>query len=86
MDARGADYELRYTFFMVADILHLVESRPFVPFVIVTSSGRRYKVPTADHVGLNPQRTRVIVYFDDDGHVPISPLHITAVEVESAPA
>ncbi|MFN2507226.1 MAG: hypothetical protein ABR589_00450 [Chthoniobacterales bacterium] len=73
-------------FFMVADILHLLEARPFVPFAIVTSSGQRYRVPTTDHIGFNPKRTRVIVYFDDDGHVPISPLHITAVEVEPASA
>jgi hypothetical protein len=33
---------------------------------IVTSRGRRYPVPSADHAGLNPQGSRVVVWFNDD--------------------
>jgi hypothetical protein len=37
-------------------------------------------VPTADHVGVNPRGSRVVVWFDDDSSVTISGLHITAIE------
>ncbi len=84
-EGRGGDCSRGYTCDVIADIVHLVEAQPFTPFSIVTSSGQRYNVPTADHIGFNPKRTRVIVYFDDDGHVPIAPLHITAIEVDAAP-
>ncbi len=67
---------------MIADVHHLLEVRPFKPFSIVTSAGKSYNVPTADHATMNPQRTRVIVFLDDDSHVTIAPLHIASIEQE----
>ena len=68
---------------MIADVRHFLESGPFEPFVIVTSSGSRYRVPSADHVTVNPQRSRVVVWFDDESGVIISGLHIASVEKEA---
>jgi len=68
---------------MIADVRHFLESGPFEPFVIVTSSGNRYRVPSADHATINPQRSRVVVWFDDESGVIISGLHIASVEKES---
>ena len=55
---------------------------PFEPFAIVTSSGIRYRVPSADHATINPQSSRVVVWFEDESGVIISGLHIAAVEKE----
>ena len=65
---------------MIGDIRQHLEASPFQAFTIVTSSGRRYPVPSADHAGLNPQGTRVVVWFDDDSSVTISGLHVVAIE------
>jgi hypothetical protein len=65
---------------MIGDIRHHLETALFEPFTIVTTSGRRYSVVTADHVGLNPQGSRVVVWFDDDSSMTISGLHIAALE------
>ena len=68
---------------MIADIRRFLESGPFEPFVIVTSSGNRYRVASADHANINPQGTRLTVWFDDDSGVIVSGLHIAAVEKEA---
>ena len=65
---------------MVGDIRQYLGAAPFEPFTIVTTSGRRYSVATADNVGLNPRGSRVVVWFDDDSSVTISGLHIAAIE------
>ena len=65
---------------MIADVHHFLESGPFEPFAIVTSSGVRYRVPSADHATINPQGSRVVVWFEDESGVIISGLHIAAVE------
>jgi hypothetical protein len=65
---------------MIGDIRQHLEAAPFEPFTIVTSSGRRYSVPSADHAGLNPRGTRVVVWFDDDASVTIAGLHVAAIE------
>jgi hypothetical protein len=59
-----------------------LEAAPFEPFTIVTSSGQRYSVPSADHASLNPRGTRVVVWFDDDASVTIAGLDVTAIEKE----
>jgi hypothetical protein len=41
---------------MIEDVRQHLAARPFEPFVIVTSSGHRYRVPSADHAGINPPR------------------------------
>ena len=65
---------------MMGDIREQLQVAPFEPFTIVTTSGDRYPVPSADHAGLNPRGSRVIVWFDDDSSVTISGLHIAAIE------
>jgi hypothetical protein len=42
------------------EIRAFARATPFIPFVIVTSSGARYRVPTGDHIILAPTT-------DDDG-------------------
>jgi len=52
---------------------------PFVPFVVRTSDGHEYSVPTVDHAFITPRGNRVIV-IDDEGTVNIlGRLHINAV-------
>ena len=65
---------------MIGDIRQHLEAAPFEPFTIVTTSGMRYPVATADHGGLNPQGSRVVVWFNDDSSLTISGLHIAAIE------
>ena len=65
---------------MIGDLRQHLEATPFEPFTIVTTSGRRYSVATADHIGLNPRGSRVVVWFDDESGVTISGLHIAAIE------
>jgi hypothetical protein len=65
---------------MMELIQRLANTQPFQPFTIVTSGGMRYRVASHEHIGFNPSRTRVIVFFDDEGQVTVSALHITSVE------
>jgi len=52
---------------------------PFAPFLVLTSDGHEYSVPTVDHAFITPRGNRVIV-VDDEGTVNIlGPLHINAV-------
>lgn len=57
-----------------------MHAAPFEPFTIVTTSGRRYPVPSADHAGINPTSSRVVVWFGDDGSVTVGGLHVAAIE------
>ena len=68
---------------MIADVRQFLESGPFEPFARVTSSGNRYRIPSADHATINPQGSRVVVWFEDESGVIISGLHISAVEKEA---
>jgi hypothetical protein len=68
---------------MIADIRQRLQAGPFEPFAIVTSSGNRYRVASADHAGIDPRGTRVVVWFDDDSHITVSGLHIVAIEQEA---
>ena len=43
------------------------------------SSGQRYPVASADHAGVSPTGGRVVVWFDDEGSVTVSGLHIVAL-------
>jgi hypothetical protein len=48
-----------------------LSARPFVPFVLITNSGDRYNVKTADHADLPPpdeqtgERTGYFVVYND---------------------
>ena len=70
---------------MIADVRHHLEARPFEPFSIITSSGNRYRVATADHADINPIGNRTVVWFDDGGSVTVAGLHIVYIEKETTP-
>jgi hypothetical protein len=68
---------------MAGDVKKLLSARPFVPFTIVTSGGSRYEVPTAEHCGIDPQSSRVVVWFDDGSGITIAGLHIASLEQQT---
>jgi hypothetical protein len=68
----------------VRDIRQLLDTRPFQPFSIVTGAGKQYRIPTADHAGVNPAGSRVVIWFDDGSGVTISALHIASLEQEKS--
>lgn len=57
-----------------------IERRPFVPFRIVTTSGRAYDVPTVDHVGFLPILRMILVGYDSGESVDIHALHVASIE------
>ncbi len=64
---------------MIDEIRKQLHRTPFAPFVVGTSDGHEYSVPTVDHAFITPRGNRVIV-IDDEGTVNIlGPLHINAV-------
>lgn len=69
-----------YGWVMMEGVRQQLEAGPFESFAIITSSGHRYEVPSADHAGISPKGNRVIIWFEDDSSVTISALHIAAVE------
>ena len=66
---------------MLAEIIRLQEAAPFKPYVVVTSSGKTYKVPTPDHLSITRLLRRISIEYDDYSGADISPLHVTAVEL-----
>ena len=71
---------------LIADVRRLLGARPFQRFSVVTSRGDRYRVLSPDHADLNPQATRVLVWFDDETGVVVSGIRIAAVELEESQA
>jgi hypothetical protein len=67
---------------MITDIRQLLNARPFVPFYIMTSGGNRYRVASNEHAGIDPQRSRIVVWFDEGGSVILSGLHISSLEAD----
>ena len=65
---------------MIADVRRHLEARPFEPFTIVLSSGDRYPVLTQDHASVGPSGTRMVVWFDDEGSITLSALHVVGIE------
>ena len=53
---------------------------PVDPFRIVTTSGRAYDVPTADHASTLPVLRTIQIGRDDGSSVDILALHISAIE------
>jgi hypothetical protein len=70
----------------ISDIQLLLGCRPFAPFIIVTRSGLRYRVASAEHAGINPRGSRLHVWFDDDTGVTIAEANIVALERDVLPA
>ena len=64
---------------MIADVRERLLAAPFVPFLIRTSDGREYSVPTADHAFITPRGNRVIVVADSGATAVLGPLRINSV-------
>lgn len=64
---------------MIVDVRERLLAAPFLPFVIRTSNGREYSVPTADHAFITPRGNRVIVVADNGATAILGPLHINSV-------
>jgi hypothetical protein len=64
---------------MIADVRERLLAAPFVPFLIRTSDGREYSVPTADHAFITPRGNRVVVVADNGATAILGPLHINSV-------
>jgi hypothetical protein len=64
---------------MTGDVSERLLAAPFVPFVISTSDGREYSVPTADHAFITPRRNRVVVVADNGATNVLGPLHINSI-------
>jgi hypothetical protein len=64
---------------MIVDVRERLVAAPFLPFVIRTSDGREYSVPTADHAFITPRGNRVIVVADNGATAVLTPLHINSV-------
>ncbi len=65
---------------VLAKIRDLQRAAPFKPFVVVTSSGKSYDIPTADHLTVMGLTRLIVIEFDDYSSVDVNPLHVTAVE------
>jgi hypothetical protein len=64
---------------MIADVRERLLAAPFVPFLIRTSDGREYSVPTADHAFITPRGNRLIVVADNGATAVLGPVHINSV-------
>jgi hypothetical protein len=64
---------------MIADVRRRLERVPFLPFVIRTSDGHEYSVPTVDHAKISPRGHRVVVFTDEDATAILGPLHINSI-------
>lgn len=70
---------------MLAELNQRLNAARFVPFAIVTSSGKSYEVPTPDHLTITRLLREIFVEKDDGTAVAINLLHIVAIErLESA--
>jgi hypothetical protein len=53
---------------------------PFVPFRLLTSAGKTFDVPSADHLTMTKLRHEIIIEHDDGSGAVINPLHVVALE------
>jgi len=65
---------------MLALIKRYLNRTPFEPFRVVTTSGRGYEVPTADHASVFPMLRQVSIADDSGGLVEIHTLHVSSLE------
>lgn len=68
---------------MIADVRKRLDRVPFVPFIIRTSDGHEYSVPTGDHAKISPRGNRVVVFTDEGAAAVLGPLHINSVLEQS---
>ena len=67
---------------MIAEIRKLIHTAPFIPFTIHTADGGALRVPSVDHVAVQPKGSRVFVFGDDEDYTVLSPLLISRVTVD----
>ncbi|MBI4624138.1 MAG: hypothetical protein HY736_13100, partial [Verrucomicrobia bacterium] len=60
---------------MIDQIALLLQTTPFVPFTVMTSSGENFHVPHPDHALISPKGTRVTIYNDDETAGMLTALH-----------
>jgi outer membrane lipoprotein SlyB len=63
---------------MIPNVRERLEKVPFVPFVIRTSDGHEYAVPTVDHAFITPRENRVVVVADNAATNVLGPLHVNS--------
>lgn len=68
---------------MIADVRERLETVPFEAFIIRTSDGREYAIPTRDHAHIHPRGHRVIVFTDEGATAVLGPLHINSIVKEA---
>jgi hypothetical protein len=68
---------------MIADVRERLEKVPFAPFLIRTSDGHEYLIPSRDHAHIPPRGHRAIVFTNHGTTVVLGPLHINSI-VEQA--
>ncbi|HVF71715.1 MAG TPA: hypothetical protein VM940_08905 [Chthoniobacterales bacterium] len=64
---------------MIPRIRELLHSTPFVPFVVRTSDGREFVVPTPDHAAVHPKGSYFYVFGDDESSTRIAGLHVASL-------
>jgi len=64
---------------MMTDVRDRLERVPFVPFVIRTSDGHEYPVPSRDHAHISPRGNRVVIFVDAGPAVLLGPIHINSI-------
>jgi len=64
---------------MIVDVRERLDRVSFVPFLIRTSDGHDYSVPTVDHAFITPLGNRVIVVAHNGATAVLGPLHINSV-------
>ena len=64
---------------MMADVRDRLEWVPFVPFVVRTSDGHEYPVPSRDHAHISPHGNRVVIFLDAGPAVLLGPIHINSI-------
>ena len=64
---------------MIVDVRERLDRVPFVPFLIRTSDGHEYSVPTVDHAFITPRGNRVIVVADNGATAVLGPIHVNSI-------
>jgi hypothetical protein len=63
----------------MTDVRDRLERVPFVSFVVRTSDGHEYPVPSRDHAHISPRGNRVVIFLDAGPAVLLGPIHINSV-------
>jgi hypothetical protein len=64
---------------MIDEIRERLHRVPFVPFVVRTSDGHEYAVPTHDHAFITPRGNRLVVVDDKGTTAVLGPIHINSI-------